>query len=152
MRHPVMTAFAMVSFIGAAGLAMACGKDAPEIEPIVGKLGTEPAVDETDAEAPTKTVTVPTKPKKEKKDAAAPLPPAPVDAGPPPSGDDDDDDDDDDDNVLQADCPQDQTHMMAYLMASMGGGGGTSCTSGGNECNTNECCMAMAGPGICLPE
>ncbi|MFO0737936.1 MAG: hypothetical protein U0270_18735 [Labilithrix sp.] len=153
MRHPVLSAFAMMSFIGAAGLAVACAKDGPEIEPIITGNETLP---QDGGNAPNKTVTVPSKEKKPKKDAGAVTPvldAGPIDSGAPPAGDDDDDDDDDDD-VLIADCPNDSSHMNAWAMASLMGG--TECTSHGTECNTNECCFVYPVPGLgknyCVPE
>ena len=66
-----------------------------------------------------------------------------------------DDDDDDDDDVLVADCPQDQAHLLSYTLI-MTTGGGTTCTSHGTECNTNECCYVYPIPGLgqnyCLPQ
>lgn len=152
MRHPVLTAFAMMSFIGAGCFALACSSNSgPEIEAITGVGSAQPAADDPDA---AKTITIPTK-KKTPKDAGTPDTGGPVGVYPdaaPPSGDDDDDDDDD---VLVADCPQDQAHLLSYTLI-LTTGGGTECTSHGNECNTNECCYVYPVPGLgqnyCLPQ
>jgi hypothetical protein len=149
MRHPVLTAFATMSLIGAASFAVACGKEGPEIEPIIGAQATDPAEDPDSGV--NKNISIPTK-KKTPKDAGAVTPVAdagPADTGAPPAGDDDDDD------VLVADCPQDQGHILSWtLVSSMGGG--TTCTSHGNECSTGECCFVYPIPGLgenyCVPQ
>lgn len=152
MRHPVLSAFAMISFIGAGCFALACGSNSgPEIEPIMGVGSATPAEDPDSGV--NKTITIPTK-KKPAKDAGPADTGAPVgvipDAGKPPAGDDDDDDD-----VLVADCPQDQAHLLSYTLI-MTTGSGTECTSHGTECNTNECCYVYPVPGLgknyCLPQ
>jgi hypothetical protein len=152
MRHPVLSAFAMLSFIGAVSFAVACGKDGPEIEPIVGAQHTDPA-DDPDSGV-NKEISIPKK--KTPKDAGPAVTPVadagPVDSGAPPAGDDDDDDDDD---VLIADCPQDQAHILSWTLVSTMGSG-TTCTSHGNECSTGECCFVYPIPGLgenyCVPQ
>lgn len=138
MRTPVIAAFVTMSFIGVSYLAIACGGDAgPEIEAIQGTYPTDPAAD---AGPPAKSQVVQPKPKA-KKDAGAPVV-APVDAGPVdagvPAGDDDDDD------RTNEMCGTDQKYMTGYL-AAMTLGTAATCTEGGDECGSAECCFSLLG-------
>jgi hypothetical protein len=152
MRHPIVTGFVIMSFIGIGCFAAACAKS-----------------DEADPGGVVLTNTNPTDPADGGKTKKAKLPPksdptpaptatnsAAPDASPPPAdaGVDARAGDDDDDNTGGTECDPNNNYYTAQLAAIvLAGGTPAPCPNGGSDCSANECCLAnpiMPQANVCL--
>lgn len=126
MRRPVLTRFAVVSFVGLSALVVACAKSE---DPDLFGPGTDIAKTEPEEAGTTKKL--PPKTQKITPPAPVPVEAGVVDAAPP--------EEEPEPEPEPEECPQDMTHQIAALTASLSGTA-TPCPGGGSDCSQGECC------------